>query len=225
MKSAILVTARITPAHAGTTNKEALKALGCRDHPRSRGKDDRAIDSSGFIPGSPPLARERLILKCTKLYCSRITPADAGTTKGHQLQRFYTRITPAHAGKTQREVSLCFTSGEHPRSCGKDFCLPDGGLQKLFVFSGPFLDEPPDYFTAVNALVCTGSAEILPQLLRNPNVKPDFLFFFICHLASLLSYGDHPRSRGKDALANCSTKSTIGSLPLTRERQTQPNRR
>ena len=147
-----------------------------------------------------------------------ITPADAGPTKGHQLQRFYTRITPAHAGKTQREVSLCFTSGEHPRSCGKDFCLPDGGLQTLFVFSGPFLDEPPDYFTAVNALGCTGSAELLPQLLRNPNVKPDFLFFFIFHLASLLSYGDHPRSRGKDQQRQQFMAQQQGSPPLTRER-------
>lgn len=33
---------------------------------------------------------------------------------------FFVIIPPAHAGKTQREVSLCFTSGEHPRLRGKD---------------------------------------------------------------------------------------------------------
>ena len=194
-----IMTIRITPAGAGKTLNYLLKIRNDWDHPRLRGKDLALLLELLLAVGSPPLTRERRVNYIIDFIC--------------------VRITPAHAGKTQREVSLCFTSGEHPRSCGKDFCLPDGGLQKLFVFSGPFLDEPPDYFTAVNALVCTGSAEILPQLLRNPNVKPDFLFFFICHLASLLSYGDHPRSRGKDSLSANPCGGSQGSPPLTRERR------
>ena len=53
-----------------------------------------------FLPGSPPLVRERLVSSYCLLYASGITPARAGKT-----------LLP----------SACTAVGQdHPRSCGKD---------------------------------------------------------------------------------------------------------
>ncbi len=89
---------RITPARAGTTPAAGTAITSRRDHPRSRGNHWYSKCSSPVIGGSPPLAREPLILLPKLMFNDRITPARAGTTKLNV------------AGNTARK--------DHPRSRG-----------------------------------------------------------------------------------------------------------
>ena len=93
---------RITPARAGKTPLQAMNAAEYQDHPRSRGKDIYHRPVFHFLCGSPPLARERHPV----LY----SPLDK------------TGITPARAGKTYLLLSVAASTGDHPRSRGKDCC-------------------------------------------------------------------------------------------------------
>ena len=56
------IIARITPARAGRTLGSYMLQVLFWDHPRSRGKDDYFCPESLSSIGSPPLAREGLLL-------------------------------------------------------------------------------------------------------------------------------------------------------------------
>ena len=92
-----------------------------RDHPRLRGENVGSIPTSPVVPGSPPLARGKLLQHEIVHAFLRITPACAGKTslsdtdKEHALGSpplargkhvvcgiisYFNRITPACAGKT-----------------------------------------------------------------------------------------------------------------------------
>ena len=92
--------AGITPARAGKTNNRFQLPRISWDHPRSRGKDHVGDAMDDIIAGSPPLARERLIV-----------PTVLSVHPG---------ITPARAGKTGSAARFCISPGDHPRSRGKD---------------------------------------------------------------------------------------------------------
>ena len=51
----------ITPACAGKTLNDDGRCPWAEDHPRMCGKDDGLLESLGFIKGSPPHVRERLV--------------------------------------------------------------------------------------------------------------------------------------------------------------------
>ncbi len=71
---------RITPAHAGKTEKTKLISGAVKDHPRSRGENL----NPGILPpsqwGSPPLTRGKPDFGCPPCLHVRITPAHAGKT-------------------------------------------------------------------------------------------------------------------------------------------------
>ena len=71
---------RITPARAGTTQHGSLRQLFHQDHPRSRGNNYIVVQCIIMIAGSPPLAREQLLIDIVDPRRSGITPARAGTT-------------------------------------------------------------------------------------------------------------------------------------------------
>ena len=71
---------RITPAHAGKTISVQTPCYQLREHPRLRGKDAYSCPNHFFMPGSPPLARERRCSRWCFFSGSRITPAGAGKT-------------------------------------------------------------------------------------------------------------------------------------------------
>ena len=78
---AYLATAlRLIPAHAGKTAAVDTMPDTLRAHPRSRGENDKALNSIQSGTGSSPLTRGK-----------RIRGA---------FNRVYTRLIPAHAGKT-----------------------------------------------------------------------------------------------------------------------------
>ena len=99
-KSLHLLMTRITPARAGKTWFGPFLYCPGTDHPRSCGKDFKDFDGFAFLPGSPPLVRERLRPEFYNRVCEGITPARAGKT--------HSRIRPSSTG------------WDHPRSCGKD---------------------------------------------------------------------------------------------------------
>ena len=90
--------ARITPAHAGTTGTDTLDSPRKRDHPRSRGDHYIYLLECRRIQGSPPLTRGP--------HRSRSGALGSG------------RITPAHAGTTPHSWPSFSPSPDHPRSRG-----------------------------------------------------------------------------------------------------------
>ena len=90
----------ITPACAGKTTKFPILKATSQDHPRLRGKDPKPHSLISYIPGSPPLARERHRHKRQRVCLHRITPACAGKT--YKNRYFYKLIW------------------DHPRLRGKD---------------------------------------------------------------------------------------------------------
>ena len=78
--SGTIIFPRITPARAGTTSRSSSPSSRRRDHPRSRGNHATSPAMYCFRLGSPPLAREPLLIRRHGDVQLRITPARAGTT-------------------------------------------------------------------------------------------------------------------------------------------------
>ena len=74
------VVVRITPARAGKTPPPTTVGGLLRDHPRSRGENNRLPTVIVTGPGSPPLARGKPHHRWSLGHCDRITPARAGKT-------------------------------------------------------------------------------------------------------------------------------------------------
>ncbi len=91
---------RITPACAGTTIPFGFGTPTSEDHPRLCGNDRPRATLRAKPSGSPPLVRERHLLKLEGQRCMRITPACAGTT-----------VCPSDRIASVRD---------HPRLCGND---------------------------------------------------------------------------------------------------------
>ena len=96
-----------------------------RDHPRSRGKDCPKPIYLHKWSGSPPLAREGLLIQMIK--------------KGPG------GITPARAGRTSIFLSHTRPFQDHPRSRGKDYIYRENTSKKLG--SPPHVREGLDRIT------------------------------------------------------------------------------
>ena len=91
---------RITPPHAGKTERNRVSSASVTDHPRACGENFRHSRRNTAISGSPPRMRGKL---------SMISTATAKT-----------RITPAHAGKTYKIKLIDSSTTDHPRACGEN---------------------------------------------------------------------------------------------------------
>ena len=91
---------RLIPAHAGKTSPPRTRPASPWAHPRSRGENIQALDSSERAWGSSPLTRGKRV-------CQLVTPARRG-------------LIPAHAGKTRclSRSTKCLRA--HPRSRGEN---------------------------------------------------------------------------------------------------------
>ena len=76
---------RITPAHAGKSEKTDAKGNKYRDHPRTRGEKEAQIEKPVVTSGSPPHTRGKALLSIPSLILSRITPAHAGKRMSSRL--------------------------------------------------------------------------------------------------------------------------------------------
>ena len=93
-------TIRITPAHAGKTDKAGYGLAQWTDHPRACGENSFILEHEAAGLGSPPRMRGKPV---------------ALNTSGDAL-----RITPAHAGKTASINVPEKVSSDHPRACGEN---------------------------------------------------------------------------------------------------------
>ena len=71
---------RITPACAGSTQRQSREKAQAKDHPRLRGEHLRALSAKDMRIGSPPPARGAQGDWPTEEQAVRITPACAGST-------------------------------------------------------------------------------------------------------------------------------------------------
>ena len=99
-RGALYALQRITPAHAGKTERKGQRNSDRSDHPRTCGENSSAMSASSLPNGSPPHMRGKLL--------SLI------------LQKSQLRITPAHAGKTQSSLKTFNPFTDHPRTCGEN---------------------------------------------------------------------------------------------------------
>ena len=76
-----------------------LQGPGGGDHPRLRGKNPVALSDRSGLLGSPPLAREKLDVRCKRKKPVRITPACAGKTPFYLSNEFISRDHPRLRGK------------------------------------------------------------------------------------------------------------------------------
>ena len=107
-----LLTQRIIPAHAGSTNAACVRFRSCADHPRSRGEHGVSSLPGATFPGSSPLTRGAL----------RVTVSGRNPTG----------IIPAHAGSTASGSRVGTRGRDHPRSRGEHA----GGRFVLSGYSG-----------------------------------------------------------------------------------------
>ena len=98
--------AGITPAYAGKSFLERIKASISRDHPRACG--EKVLNFGGFMlnVGSPPRVRGKVIL------CGQDEVAVG--------------ITPACAGKRTRPRRWVRPPRDHPRACGEKLARHSG---------------------------------------------------------------------------------------------------
>ena len=82
-----LRTLRLTPAHAGKTKADADGKAQGQAHPRTRGENDSRTKSIKEKLGSPPHTRGKLTMLIAFSAIIRLTPAHAGKTQRHRLQR------------------------------------------------------------------------------------------------------------------------------------------
>ena len=94
---------RLIPTHAGKTSPPRTRPASPWAHPRSRGENIQALDSSERAWGSSPLTRGKRV-------CQLVTPARRG-------------LIPAHAGKTIEIHVSSFQFTAHPRSRGENLMI------------------------------------------------------------------------------------------------------
>ena len=91
------------------------------------------------------------------------------------------RITPARAGKTYRHIGHIPASGDHPRSCGKDWCK--------ISYAAQIGGSPP--------LVRERLLELAIGC-ANHGITPARAGKTASTITTETDGGDHPRSCGKD---------------------------
>ena len=106
---------RITPAHAGKSEKNSVIVWPLWDHPRTCGEKQVPRMERPRSKGSPPHMR--------------------GKGQSAQQGGKQTRITPAHAGKRLRNLQSAVWTWDHPRTCGEKMLFA--------VFTLPWLGSPP----------------------------------------------------------------------------------
>ena len=211
---------RLIPAHAGKTSPPRTRPASPWAHPRSRGENIQALDSSERAWGSSPLTRGKRV-------CQLVTPARRG-------------LIPAHAGKTRclSRSTKCLRA--HPRSRGEN---NRNSRQFLPVYGSSPLTrgKPNDHRDqrregglipahAGKTVERVGGYQVLEA---HPRSRGENTVTRRCHstrhgsspltrgkLAVAVRYrravSAHPRSRGENPAEGTDRELDAGSSPLTR---------
>ncbi len=215
--------ARLTPARAGKTCAVCSTWTNTTAHPRSRGEDLVRTLIEHHVPGSPPLARGRLLARHHPDVPNWLTPARAGKTwpgrcrprtrPAHPRSRgedvcsrrgrgAVVRLTPARAGKTSQTRSVLIWVAAHPRSRGEDTAAG----QPVTPRNG----SPP--------LARGRPRSRWPTSMRR-RLTPARAGKTTIALAYVDEATAHPRSRGEDERAGTTVAGQAGSPPLARGRR------
>ena len=212
----------IIPARAGSTISPRWSPGHWRDHPRSRGVD--ALTRSRLLdpPGSSPLARGRP----KEAFEVQVTPG----------------IIPARAGSTYPRPVSTERGGDHPRSRGVDFVKPtsrggSGGSSPLArgrpnnLVQGTARDRDHPRSRGVDGPAVGyrgdpgGSSPLARGRLRDGAADHGERGIIPARAGSTgrprrtgSPAGDHPRSRGVDAIVGAAVEAPDGSSPLARGR-------
>ena len=115
-----LLARRITPAHAGKTDKAGYGLAQWTDHPRACGENRSKSVQRNAQSGSPPRMRGKQYLQYLNLEAARITPAHAGKTISRLFPTTHTTDHPRACGENGRCWRLLErTGGSPPRMRGK----------------------------------------------------------------------------------------------------------
>ena len=194
------VRAGIIPARAGFTAALACSSFVWTDHPRSRGVYQPRIGAKTSLPGSSPLARGLLSVRCATPCAPRIIPARAGFTRrsprewrpdaDHPRSRgVYSctdtnhaaglRIIPARAGFTALAEGVRHAITDHPRSRGVYLTHPG--------HPHPGMGSSP---------LARGLRTAIYDGLRDRRIIPARAGFTCLASLACVRFADHPRSRG-----------------------------
>ena len=212
--------ARIIPARAGFTCGRCRHPWWRRDHPRSRGVYSRRPPRPSWTAGSSPLARG--------------LPGPTSPTRPAP------RIIPARAGFTHLTGTMPAWAGDHPRSRGvyaarSRSCgvragsspLARGLPSRTAAPPTPPVDHPRSRGVYAEAARCgcgfLGSSPLargLPMeetiMTATARIIPARAGFTHIGTVRVLSWRDHPRSRGVYSMMAAISPSIQGSSPLAR---------
>ena len=244
---------RTIPARAGETLCRSCTPSNCRDHPRSRGGNDLHQEPEARPRGPSPLARGKRRQPRWPCGDSGTIPARAGETgclewdvdhawdhprsRGGNLvlTRLHSRTQgpsplargkrgareawdlhqgtiPARAGETQTGCALAAHDGDHPRSRGGNESEPSYSAQQ----QGP-------------SPLARGKLPRTRPCLNQPGTIPARAGETCGSRVRIAADGDHPRSRGGNALIPQGRVAVEGPSPLARgkhilRRQSATNR-
>ena len=231
---------RLIPAHAGKTRCRLRRQWPRWAHPRSRGENTSRANIAWLGDGSSPLTRGKPPTNVAELVLHRLIPAHAGKTmpsrpfvctlrahprsrgensaarsfcslaagsspltRGKQVPVTHapdpSRLIPAHAGKTRTLDTRERERSAHPRSRGENASV--AASEEMFRGSSP---------------LTRGKLRRIQRLSRGRRLIP-------AHAGKTVGvdnvgYGvqAHPRSRGENRRRRTSSRSSVGSSPLTR---------
>ena len=112
---------RITPAHAGKSDRHRMRSIVCQDHPRACGEKPSQGLRPHFLQGSPPRMRGKVLSLVILLLRMGITPAHAGKRVVWEPQTFDFEDHPRACGeKCNTGARQSEEKGSPPRMRGKD---------------------------------------------------------------------------------------------------------
>ena len=232
---------RITPARAGTTQRNKTAQDEVWDHPRSRGNHPILRKTDGFMAGSPPLAREPLRVDRRDFEREGITPARAGTTSYQGRSKEAAEDHPRSRGNHQtmtttqgekvgspplaREPHISGGSSGRERGITPARAGTTHSSRKQLVFGW---DHPRSRGNHAPILALIRVAEGSPPLAREPpttspgrrpwsGITPARAGTTSFPHEGRRHRRDHPRSRGNHAISLNTAWAESGSPPLARE--------
>ena len=116
----LLVTHRITPAHAGKRSARQAHHRRPPDHPRACGENHTASLLPSRMKGSPRACGENGSFCLVKMWLRGSPPRVRGKPPPREVVFADVGITPACAGKTLGCPAAPTRSEDHPRVCGEN---------------------------------------------------------------------------------------------------------
>ena len=233
----------ITPAGAGKTEEQAVKAFISPDHPRRCGENEIPTGSAFITDGSPPQVRGKPGFLCSAVSYYGITPAGAGKTDRIRLIELNRQDHPRRCGENSHAMKArLFPPGSPPQVRGKPFIV-DGSPWKVRITPAgagktkklrmiPFICEDHPRRCGENEKERHASVEIdgsPPQVRGKPSkcccetlrgrITPAGAGKTPLSVRVLFVSQDHPRRCGENKVITFEQLNNAGSPPQVRGKQ------